>query len=106
MNVRDLERKFANYAAYLDSREWSREHRLLPLMLCVVPDIDQERRVSRCARETLLGAKLLFSTTTRELLRSRGLDAPIWRQVILQATRSPVDGGRFAVFAVGEDFAE
>src|SRR5579875_2642241 len=106
MNVRDLTRKFENYAAYLDSHEWSRAHRLLPLMLCVVPDIDQERRVSRCAREILLDAKLLLSTTTRELLHSRGLDAPIWRQVILQATRSPADGGRFAVFAAGEDSAE
>lgn len=103
MNVRDLERKFANYAAYLDSREWSREHCTLPILLFVVPEIDQERRVSRCARDVLLDAKLRFYTSTRELLHSQGLDAPIWHRVILQATAASAEGGRSAVFVSAED---
>ncbi len=99
MNVRDLERKFTNYAAYLDAREWSREHLTLPMLLFVVPDIDQERRVSRCARDVLPDAKLHLYTTTRELIRSQGLDAPIWRRAILQATRPAAQEGRVALFA-------
>jgi hypothetical protein len=99
MNVRDLTRKFSTYAAYLDAHEWSREHRTLPLLLFVVPDVDQERRVSRCARDVLLDTRLLLYTTTRALLHSRGLDAPIWRQVILQATRESGEGERIAVLA-------
>ena len=106
MNVRDLERKFTHYAAYLDAREWSREHFTLPILLCVVPDVDQERRVSRCAREVLLDSKLLLYTSTRVLLQSRGLGAPIWRQVILQAVRSPAEVERSAVFVAREDYKE
>lgn len=99
MNVRDLERKLTNYAAYLDAREWAREHLTLPSLLFVVPEIDQERRVSRCARDMLLDAKLHFYTTTRELMRSQGLDAPIWRRVILQADLPAAQEGRVALFA-------
>ncbi|HEU5377405.1 MAG TPA: replication-relaxation family protein, partial [Ktedonobacteraceae bacterium] len=99
MNVRDLERKCANYAAYLDARAWSCEHLTLPLLLFVVPDIDQERRVSRCAREVLRNARLPLYLSTRELMRSQGLDAPIWQRVHLQAERLAVEGGRVALFA-------
>ncbi|HEU5378727.1 MAG TPA: hypothetical protein VFV38_25170, partial [Ktedonobacteraceae bacterium] len=99
MNVRDLERKCANYAAYLDARAWSREHFTLPLLLFVVPDIDQERRVSRCAREVLRDARLPLFLSTRELMRSQGLDAPIWQRVHLQAERLAIERGRVALFA-------
>jgi len=102
MNVRDLERTLTNYAAYLDAREWTREHLTLPSLLFVVPEIDQERRVSRCARDVLLDAKLHFYTTTRELMRSQGLDAAIWRRVILQATLPAANRERTTIFAEKE----
>lgn len=101
MNVRDLERKFTNYAAYLEAHEWSREHPTLPLLLFVVPDIDQERRVSRCARGLLLDSRLRIFTTTRALLHGQGLDAAIWRQVILQAAHEPDVSKRIVLFAEG-----
>ena len=45
MNVRDLVIKFTSYALYIASREWAREHSMLPMLICVAPDIAQERRM-------------------------------------------------------------
>jgi DNA-binding MarR family transcriptional regulator len=53
MNVRDLQLKFASYAHYISSREWARDSSRLPGLLCVAPDIAQERRVQRVAQATL-----------------------------------------------------
>ena len=36
MNVRDLAVKFTSYIA---SREFAREHSILPVLICVAPDI-------------------------------------------------------------------
>ena len=47
MNVRDLAVKFASYASSIASREWAREHSMLPVLVCVAPDIAQERRMQR-----------------------------------------------------------
>ncbi len=46
MNVRDLIIKFTSYAYYIASREWARESSKLPLLICIAPDIAQERRIS------------------------------------------------------------
>ena len=39
MNARDLAVKFTSYASYIASREWAREHSMLPVIICVAPDI-------------------------------------------------------------------
>jgi hypothetical protein len=49
MNVRDLAIKFTSYAHYIASREWAREHSMLPVLICIAPDIAQERGVQRVA---------------------------------------------------------
>ena len=51
MNVRDLEVKFTSYEHYIASREWAREHTMLPVLICVAPDIAQEKRMQRVARD-------------------------------------------------------
>ena len=53
MNVRDLAVKFTSYAHYIASREWAREHSMLPVLVCVAPDIAQERRMQRVAQARL-----------------------------------------------------
>jgi len=53
MNVRDLATKFLSYAYYIGSREWAREWATLPWLVCVAPDIAQERRVQRMAQVNL-----------------------------------------------------
>lgn len=83
MGVRDLERKCATYAAYLTSREWASAGMPLPLLVCVVPDIAQERRLHRVARALLAHLSMLrLFTTTYGLLMTQGILAPIWQQVL------------------------
>ena len=53
MNVRDLAVKFTSYASYIASREWAREHSMLPVLICVAPDIAQEKRMQRVAQVRL-----------------------------------------------------
>jgi hypothetical protein len=45
MNARDLAIKFTSYGHYLASREWARECSRIPALVCVAPDIAQERRM-------------------------------------------------------------
>ena len=65
MNVRDLAVKFTSYAHYIASREWAREYSMLPVLVCVAPDIAQERRMQRVAQARLTSpAGLMVWTTT------------------------------------------
>ena len=81
MNVRDLAVKFTSYAHYIASREWAREHSMLPVLVCVAPDIAQERRMQRVAQARLTQfAGLVVWTTTEVLLNEHGPLAPIWLQ--------------------------
>src|SRR5207248_5468191 len=85
MNARDLAVKFASYEQYLASREWVNEHSALPRLVCVVPDIAQERRMHHVAQTKLAqirGVEIL--TTTEELLNDYGSHAPIWSRSIPQ----------------------
>ena len=54
MNICDLAIKFASYAHYIASREWTREGARLPLLVCVASDIAQERRMQRVAQAMLM----------------------------------------------------
>ena len=79
MNVRDLEVKFTSYASYIASREWARERSMLPVLICVAPDIAQEKRMQRVAQARLAETSgLVLWTTTAVLLKEYGPLAPIW----------------------------
>ena len=78
MNVRDLAVKFTSYASYIGSREWAREHSMLPVLVCFAPDIAQERRMQRVSQARLMSPHgLMVWTTTRVLLDEQGPLAPI-----------------------------
>jgi hypothetical protein len=104
MNARDLAIKFSSYAHYLASREWARECTVLPMLVCVVPDIAQERRMQRVAQARLAltpGVVLLMWTTTQALLHEQGPQAPIWLQSNAQHSQAsqPEDSHRQCLFA-------
>jgi hypothetical protein len=93
MNVRDLATKFASYAQYIDSREWARERSVLPLLICIVPDIAQERRVQRVAQARLVHPpEPVLWTTTVVLLNEYGPLAPIWLQGMLKRSQATQPG--------------
>jgi hypothetical protein len=69
MNARDLEIKFRSYAHFIASREWARE-RAKPLLVCIAPDIAQERRMYHVAQIQLSSQpEGLVWTTTAVLLQ-------------------------------------
>lgn len=101
MNVRDLAIKFSSYAHYLASREWAREYSLLPVLVCIAPDIAQERRVQRVAQVRLAHATgLVLWTPTEVLLQEHGPLAPIWLQGVSQPSQAspPEDSHRQCLF--------
>lgn len=76
----------------------------MPLLLCVVPEIAQERRVHRIARMALthFPGMLMLWTTTEALLREYGPLAPIWLPGLAHQTeaRRPARELRQSVFDV------
>jgi hypothetical protein len=81
MNARDLAINFASYGHYLASREWARECSRIPALVCVAPDIAQERRMLRVAQARLAQtAGFELWTTTDALMNEHGPLAPIWLQ--------------------------
>jgi hypothetical protein len=81
MNVRDLAIKFTSYAQYVASREWARERAVLPVLLCVAPDMAQEKRMHRVAQTQLVSTPgLVMQSTTASLLSAQGPLAAIWLQ--------------------------
>jgi hypothetical protein len=83
MNVRDLAVKFTSYAQYIALREWAREHKMLPVLMCVAPDIAQVRRMQRMAQARLTSPPVVVVwTTTEVLLNEQEPLAPIWLQGI------------------------
>ena len=81
MNVRDLVVKFTSYDHYIASRQWARECSMLPALLCIAPDIVQERRMIRIAQTRLTHIPALaLWTTTEVLLNEYGPRAGIWAQ--------------------------
>jgi hypothetical protein len=94
MNARDLMIKFAAYAHYVASREWAREDARLPLLLCVTPDIAQERRIQRVAQTRLTQTPgLVVWTTTAVLLHEYGPLAPIWLHALPQRSQAAKQDG-------------
>jgi hypothetical protein len=70
MNVRDLAVKFTSYASYIASREWARERSILPVLICVAPEIAQEKRMQRVAQGKLARSPgVVLWTNTAVLLK-------------------------------------
>ena len=94
MNVRDLAIKFTSYIHYVASREWARECSMLPVLVCIAPDIAQERRMQRVAQAGLAHTPgLLLRMTTEVLFHERGPLAPIWLQGIQQRSQAVQPSG-------------
>jgi protein involved in plasmid replication-relaxation len=73
MNLRDLVIKFSSYAYFIASREWARECAMLPALVCILPDIGQERCMVRVVRTRLAQAPgLVLWITTEVLLNTYG----------------------------------
>jgi predicted transcriptional regulator len=93
MNVRDLVTKFSSYAHYIASREWARESSRLPILVCVAPELAQERRIQRVAQVRLAHITgPVLQTTTAVLLHEHGPLAPIWSQGLQQRTQASAPG--------------
>ena len=76
MNVRDLPVKFTSYA---HTRRLARVGKMLPALVCIVPDIGQERRMVRVVQTRLAQAPgLVLWITTEVLLNKYGPLVPIW----------------------------
>ena len=72
-NVRDLAVKFTSYAHYIASREWAREHSMVPVFVCVAP----EKRMQRVAQARLTSTSgLVVCTITWVHLNEQGPLAP------------------------------
>ena len=83
INVRDLAIKFTSYAYYIASREWARECSMLPVLVCIAPDIAQERRMQHVAQARLSHIPgLVLWTTMGVLLHEQGPLSTIWLQSI------------------------
>ena len=96
MNLRDLAVKFTSYAHYIASREWAREDSTLPALVCVAPDIAQERRVQRVAQARLIQCPgLEVWTTTEVLFHEHGPLAHIWLQSLPQRRQAAKPGSIF-----------
>jgi hypothetical protein len=94
MNVRDLTIKLTSYAHYIASREWARKHSMLPVLICIAPDIAQERRVQRVAEASLAHTPgLVLWTTTEGLFQEQGPLAPIWLRGMPQPKQTSPPGG-------------
>ena len=75
---------------YLVSREWASSSPSVPALLCVAPDVGQENQLIKAALQRLahLPTRFTVYTTTAQLLLTRGVLGPIWRQVEGQESQS------------------
>jgi hypothetical protein len=93
MNVRDLAVKFTSYAQYVASREWARERTVVPVLLCVAPDIAQEQRIHRVAQARLASTPgLVMHSTTASLLSAHEPLAAIWLQGLPRINQPAASG--------------
>ena len=79
INVRDLAIKFTFYVHYFGLHKWTRGRSILPLMVCIAPDIAQESRLQRVARARLtsLPVMVLWTTVAVASSLSHGQEAGI-----------------------------
>lgn len=73
MKVRDLAIKCTSYAYYIAYCKWARVCSMLPLLVCIAPDIGQERCLVRVVQARLIQDHgLVLGTTTEVLLKEYG----------------------------------
>ena len=93
MNIRNPAIRFISYAHYIASREWAREDERMPLLVCVAPEIAQERRVQRVVLARLAETSgLVLWTTTEVVLKEHGSIAPIWLPGMPQRSQTAQPG--------------
>jgi len=67
---------------------------MLPVLICIAPDIAQERRVQRVAEASLAHIPgLVLWTTTEGLFLEQGPLAPIWLRGMAQPKQTSPPGG-------------
>ncbi len=83
MSLRNLAAKLHEYQRVVRGREWVRyDTRTVPLLLFVVPDSGQERRVVQIVRRILANSGITVRSTTANRLATYGPLAPIWFQAL------------------------
>jgi hypothetical protein len=83
MSLRNLAAKLHEYQRVVRGREWVRyDTRTVPLLLFVVPDSGQERRVVQVVRRILTNSGITVRSTTANRLATCGPLAPIWFQAL------------------------
>jgi hypothetical protein len=93
MNILNLAIRFTSYAHYIASRERAREDARMPVLICVAPDIAQEKRMQRVAQGRLTRSPgVVLWTTTAVLLKDNGLLAPVWLQSKPQSSQAAQSG--------------
>lgn len=101
IHARDLLIKCTSYAHYIASRVWARECTMLPVLICIAPDIAPERRMQRVAeRRCERTPGLILWATTEVLLPDQGPLAPIWFLSMPQRSQvcQPVGPQRLCLF--------
>jgi hypothetical protein len=94
MNARDLLVKFSSYAYDIASRQWASECSMPPALICIAPDIAQERRIMRVAQVKLKHIpELMLWTTTEVLLNEYGPIAQVWLQHTQKGSQEGQPGG-------------
>jgi protein involved in plasmid replication-relaxation len=83
MAIGDLASKMRTYAHYVASKEWFKEKSILPFLLIVTPERDQEMRFARVATSNLVNTHgLVLLTATRARFDEQRPLSPIWLQVL------------------------
>ena len=78
MNMRDLAVKFTSYAYYIATREWAKEHSVLPVLV-VAPDIRAgEAYATGSPGQLTRSPGVVLWTTTLLLLKEHGALASVW----------------------------
>ncbi len=85
MNGRDLAAKLHSYGEFVRTRLWLQESPQVPMLIFVVPDYHQERRVRRLAERILAQTSLVVRTTTAPLVAEYGPLEAIWLPVLPQS---------------------
>jgi hypothetical protein len=96
MTARDLAAKLYEYQRFLRAREWgSYDTNVMPVLLFIVPEKAQERRVITIARAILAAEGIMVRSTTATRLRREGPLGAIWYPI---TPREPQATARFPLF--------
>ena len=90
MTRANLGPKLDAYETFISTLQWSKERtRILPVLLVVAPNREQEKRVAEMALGSLAKSRLLVCSTTASRINTQGVLGPIWAQIV-PAVPTPV----------------